>query len=79
MKKVLSIATITMALTGCITVSMDLESVKVGKSNPASEYCLQQKGFLDFVTDKQGNTVGMCHLPNGQVVEEWQLYRANHQ
>lgn len=66
---------ITSILTGCISVQMDLDSAKIAKSNPASEFCLQQKGFLDFETDKQGKAVGMCHLPNGQVIEEWQYYR----
>lgn len=65
-------------LTGCISVNMDLESMKIGKSNPASEFCLQQKGFLDYQKDANGNTVGMCHLPNGKIIEEWQYYRQHH-
>lgn len=68
-----------LSLTGCISIDMDLQSAKIGKSNPASEFCLKQKGFLDYQKDANGNTVGMCHLQNGQVVEEWQYYRQHHQ
>lgn len=77
MKNLLPFALL-LSLTGCISVSMDMESMKIGKSNPASEFCLAQHGFLDYKKDANGNIVGMCHLPNDRVVEEWQYYREHH-
>lgn len=78
MKSLMAFALV-FSLTGCISVSMDLQSAKIGKSNPASEFCLQQKGFLDYQKDTNGNVVGMCHLQNGKVIEEWQYYHQHHQ
>lgn len=47
---------------------------RVGLANPASGYCLKQKGRLEM-REGPGGTTGYCHLPNGRVVEEWRLYR----
>lgn len=77
MKNVFALLVV-LSLTGCISVKMDVDSMKIGKSNPASEFCLKQKGFLDYQKDVNGDTVGMCHLPNGKVIEEWQYYRQAH-
>lgn len=76
MRKLFTTFMIATTLTGCISVQMDLDSAKIGLSNPATEFCLQQKGFVDYQTDKQGNNISMCHLPNGQEIEVWQLYRS---
>ncbi|ETS64643.1 putative hemolysin [Moesziomyces aphidis] len=48
-------------------------------ANPASEYCIQQGGTLEIVKDKDGNEVGMCKLPDGTVVEEWDFFRSQQQ
>ncbi|WP_338562962.1 DUF333 domain-containing protein [Erwinia sp. E_sp_B04_7] len=48
-----------------------------GMANPASVYCLQQQGSLQFVQEQKG-TVGYCTLPSGEKIEEWTLYRQNH-
>lgn len=49
---------------------------KLGAANPASEYCVDvKKGRLEMQRDAQGNEFAMCHLPDGTVVEEWELYR----
>lgn len=45
--------------------------------NPASEYCVAQGGRVEIVTDSTGQK-GMCHLADGTVVEEWELYRRDH-
>ncbi|MFH3639497.1 DUF333 domain-containing protein, partial [Acinetobacter baumannii] len=44
--------------------------------NPASQYCVEQGGKLEIRNEANGQ-VGYCHLPNGQVVEEWKLFRDN--
>lgn len=43
-------------------------------ANPASEYCVKKGGKLEIVKDESGEK-GMCHLPDGTVVEEWALFR----
>lgn len=47
-------------------------------ANPASEYCLSQGGRLEIVRDASGREKGMCHLPDGTVIDEWALYRRDH-
>ena len=49
----------------------------VGIANPASAYCVEQGGRLDIV-DTPAGQVGMCTLPNGTVIEEWELMRRDH-
>lgn len=49
----------------------------VGMANPASVYCAQLGGKGEMVTTAAGQSSN-CHLPDGRVVEEWALYRADH-
>ncbi len=71
------------ALSGCMAVSAcasaDAPQSSVGIANPASEYCVKEKGGrIEIVTDDAGGQKGMCHLPDGTVVDEWALYRKEH-
>lgn len=44
--------------------------------NPASVYCVEDKGGqLEIVRLPSGGEVGICTLPDGEIVEEWTLYR----
>ena len=43
-------------------------------ANPASEHCVKKGGNLEIVKEATGEK-GMCHLPDGSVVEEWELFR----
>ncbi len=43
--------------------------------NPASAYCASLGGRLEMRQGPQGTT-GFCHLPDGRVVEEWELFRS---
>lgn len=45
----------------------------VAIANPASEHCIKKGGKLEIVKDESGEK-GMCHLPDGTVVEEWKLF-----
>lgn len=76
MKKLALIATTTSILTACATTNPQNEMV--GMANPASVFCLKQGGKLEPKKDKDGGEYALCHLPNGQVVEEWDYFRANH-
>ena len=49
----------------------------VGIANPASAYCVEKGGRLDIVNTPTGQ-VGMCTLPDGTVIEEWELMRRDH-
>lgn len=46
----------------------------VGMANPASVYCADLGGRLEM-RQEQAGAAGYCHLPDGSVIEEWQLYR----
>lgn len=48
---------------------------RVGTANPASEYCVSLGGRPEIRNEAAGQ-VGYCHLPDGSVVEEWALFRA---
>ena len=60
-------------LAACATPADNTRAV--GRANPASEYCVAQGGRLEIRQDAQGGEYGLCHLPDGRVVEEWALFR----
>jgi len=43
-------------------------------ANPASEYCIKKGGKIEIVKEASGEK-GMCHLSDGTIVEEWELFR----
>ena len=47
----------------------------VGMSNPASEYCVKQGGKPETKRQTDGSEYGVCHLPNGKTIGEWELFR----
>ena len=70
---ILSLAAAT-TLAAC-SASEKQESPNVGVANPASEFCVKQGGKSEIKKDKDGNEYGVCHLPGGKVVEEWEYFR----
>ncbi len=64
-----------LALAAC---SIHEEAAMANMSNPASDYCLALDGKLEIVTGPDGQQ-GICTLPSGEVIEEWELYRREHQ
>ncbi|KCX37138.1 hypothetical protein J577_1914 [Acinetobacter sp. 263903-1] len=46
--------------------------------NPASKYCIKQGGKLIPQKNKDGGEYALCQLPNGQTIEEWELFRKDH-
>lgn len=77
----LAVATASVAVvTACTTTTSGTvfgNSQKVNfVGNPASAYCMNVGGSLTLESDTNGhNKVGMCHLPNGDVVEQWTYYQ----
>ena len=67
---ILNIFTLSL-LMGC---SSNAPSSNVLLPNPASEHCVRKGGKLEIVKGESGEG-GMCHLPDGTVVEEWELFR----
>lgn len=49
--------------------------VPVGMANPASEYCVKRGGKVMIEKDRDGNERGICHLPDGKRIDEWELFR----
>lgn len=47
---------------------------KVGIANPASTNCVELGGTLEIVDQADGQ-IGLCHMPDGRVCEEWALFR----
>ncbi len=50
------------------------DPVSAGIANPASQYCEEVGGTLEIRAEQNGE-VGFCKLPDGRVVEEWELFR----
>ncbi|WP_312971003.1 putative hemolysin [Acinetobacter gerneri] len=48
-------------------------------ANPASVYCEKIGGSSITKKDASENEVGYCKLPDGTVLDEWELYRSAHQ
>ncbi|HGJ5877382.1 MAG TPA: DUF333 domain-containing protein [Arsenophonus sp.] len=73
MKKILLLLTF-IYLIGCSnTKESSIATKTIGMANPASVYCVQK-----IVTTATGE-VGYCYLPSGVRIEEWTLYRQDHQ
>jgi uncharacterized protein len=65
-------------MAGCVdNTSAAPDPAAIGMANPASVYCIEQGGSLEIRQSTEGE-VGICHLPDGTWVEEWQFFRANH-
>ena len=46
----------------------------VGMANPASTYCVDIGGAVS-IQDTPAGQMGVCTLPDGSVIEEWELFR----
>ncbi|NYT83547.1 DUF333 domain-containing protein [Alcaligenaceae bacterium] len=65
-------------LGGCASARNDQQPKQVGMANPASVYCQKASGKLSIENTPTGQ-VGMCLLPDGNKVEEWELFEAARQ
>lgn len=45
--------------------------------NPASAHCAKQGGQTEIRQDEYGNEYGVCQLPDGRTVDEWEYYRSS--
>lgn len=74
MKKI-GIATAALIAAGCS--GPEHNPKPVGMPNPASAYCIEIGGKLT-IENRQDGQVGICALPDGTTIEEWELYRRDH-
>lgn len=67
-------------LSACTTTPVSNSEIKpIGMANPAIVYCEKIGGSSITKKDTSGNEVGYCKLPDGTIVDEWELYRSAHQ
>lgn len=45
-------------------------------ANPAAVFCIEQGGRIEIV-EGEGGQQGICVLPDGTRVDEWEYYRSN--
>lgn len=64
------------ALAACAQPEVRPEAKPVGMPNPASKHCIDIGGRLEIRTGADGGQTSLCHLPDGRVVEEWELFRS---
>jgi putative hemolysin len=60
-------------LGGCGDDDDDEDQVEV--PNPASVFCEEEGGTVEIETDADGNQTGICVLPSGERVDEWEYFR----
>ena len=71
-KQPLLVLLIILPLAACNPTNQDTAKI----ANPASEYCVKHRGGkLTMRTEADGGQVGICVLPDGTEIEEWELYR----
>ena len=76
MKKIIAMACMSILVSACTTnPQATSETPTIGLANPASENCVNKGGRLELRNESNGQ-VGYCHLPDGQVIEEWALMRS---
>lgn len=63
------------AITGC--AQPQPAAPMVGMANPASVYCAQLGGKTRIEKTAAGER-GICVLPNGAEIDEWELFRRDH-
>ena len=79
-KLMIPAAVAAVALSACSHTKNATENApQVRMANPASVFCEQKGGKSEIRKNEDGSEYGVCHLPDGSVVEEWEYFRANHQ
>jgi uncharacterized protein len=51
------------------------DTPRPGIPNPASIFCEEQGGVVRIDTATDGSQSGICVLPDGTEVDEWELFR----
>lgn len=75
-QKIVLISAVILLTTAC--AKKETTSNHPQLANPASQYCIDVGGKSELIKNEQG-WYGLCHLPDGTSIDEWQLYRSKHQ
>lgn len=70
-------AILALSVTACSTTAGE-PPTRLQMANPASAYCVSLGGKVEIRKTATGDEYGICHLPDGSVVEEWTLFRRDH-
>ena len=75
------VAGCTLILSACTPSTGQVEQqsqqpAAVGLANPASVACVNSGGRLEIKTLANGGQIGMCHMRDGRICEEWALYQS---
>jgi putative hemolysin len=62
-------------LSSACTSSQTSPTPEINLPNPASVYCEQNGGLLEFRQDSAGNVTGTCVFPDGSECDEWLYFR----
>lgn len=62
-------------LLGLVLASCSFAGSAWALANPATTFCVEMGGKPEMVTEAGGGVMGLCHLPDGRIVEEWTLFR----
>lgn len=57
------------------TAALMASTAAFAMPNPASVFCEKLGGTSEIVTERSGGELGLCRLKNGNLIEEWTLYR----
>ncbi|ARD24273.1 MULTISPECIES: putative hemolysin [Shewanella] len=63
---------------GSLTACSGDDITPLHSTNPASNYCLDNDGTLETIKHINGDIL-LCTLPDGEVIETWELFRRDHQ
>ena len=67
---------VALVLVSCGDSVDDEDDDRTELPNPASVFCEEQGGTVEIVTDASGSQSGICHLPDGTRIEEWEYFRS---
>lgn len=59
------------------TTTVVTDDTGAGLANPASVFCEEQGGTIEIETGEDGGQRGICVLPDGTRVDEWDYYHEN--
>jgi uncharacterized protein len=62
-------------LFGLIVLTASIATPASAMPNPAAVFCAESGGKSEIRNGAKGQ-YGVCHLPDGRVVEEWAYYRS---
>lgn len=76
LRRMVPLLVVVLALASGCDSDPEPEDGNSGIANPASVYCEEQGGTLEFRTGDDGGQVGYCMFADGSECEEWAYYRS---